>query len=184
MKDIIKDYSSAISNNKYNQKVLFNTVDKLLHRKPKKRYPTASSKSELVNNFGDFFCSKIAVLRNELTDRTINNNQPNPVLVLEPPIQCESREFQTVTEQEVGNIVDKISKKSCELDRTPATILKRCKETLLTTFANIINMSLETGRMPVQFKKAVLKPKLKKNTNLELEEYSNFRPISSLKSLR
>ena len=51
--DMIKDakttyYSSAISNNKYNQKVLFNTIDKLLHRKPKKRYPTASPKSEIL----------------------------------------------------------------------------------------------------------------------------------------
>ena len=54
--DMIKDlkatyYSSAISNNKYDQKVLFNTVDKLLHRKPKKRNATASSDTELVNNF-------------------------------------------------------------------------------------------------------------------------------------
>ena len=78
-------------------------------------------------------------------------------------MQCEFREYQTVTEQEVGNIVDKISKKTCELDPTPATILKRCKETLLSTFANIINMTLEAGRMPVQFKEAMLKPKLKKN---------------------
>ena len=186
--DMIKDakttyYSSAISNNKHNQKVLFNTIDKLLHRKPKKRYPTASSKTELVNNFGDFFCNKIAVLRNELTDKSINNNQPNPVPVPEPPIQCvEFTEFQTVTEQEVGNIVDKISKKSCELDPIPATILKNCKETLLSTFVNIINKSLETGCMPAQLKEAILKPKLKKN-NLEFEEYSNFRPISNLKFL-
>ena len=61
-------YSSAISNNKYNQKVLFNTFDKLLHRKPEKCYPTTSSRTELVNNFGDFFSNKIAVLRNELAN--------------------------------------------------------------------------------------------------------------------
>jgi hypothetical protein len=74
--DMIKEakttyYSSAISNNKYNQKVLFNTVDKLLHRKPEKCYPTTSSKTELVNNFGDFFSNKIAVLRSELANISI-----------------------------------------------------------------------------------------------------------------
>ena len=146
-------YSSAISNNKYNQKVLFNTIDKLLDIKPKKRYPTASSKTELVNNFGDFFCNKITVLRNELTDKSTNNNQLNSISVPESPIQCvEFTEFQTVTEQEVGNILDKISKKSCELDPIPATILKSCKETLLSTFVNIINKSLDTGCMPAQLR--------------------------------
>jgi hypothetical protein len=36
--------------------------------------------------------------------------------------------------------------------------------------------------MPVQLKDAMLKPKLKKS-NLEFEEYSNFRLISNLKFL-
>jgi hypothetical protein len=88
-----------------------------------------------------------------------------------------------VTEQEVENIiVDANGKKSCELDPIPATILKGCKKTLLPTFTNIINKSLETACMPVQLKEALLKPKLKKR-NLEFEEYSNFRPISNLKFL-
>jgi hypothetical protein len=78
--------------------------------------------------------------------------------------QCvEFRVFQTVTEQEVENIVDTNGKKSCELDPIPATILKGCKKTLLPTFTNIINNSLETGCMPVQLKEAMLKPKLKKS---------------------
>ncbi len=36
--------------------------------------------------------------------------------------------------------------------------------------------------MPAQLKEAMLKPKLKKS-NLEFEEYLNFRPISNLKYL-
>ncbi|CAB4030953.1 Hypothetical predicted protein, partial [Paramuricea clavata] len=183
--DMIKEakttyYSSAISNNKYNQKVLFDTVDKLLHRKPEKCYRTTSSKTELVNNFGDFFSNKIAVLRSDLANISTYDNQLRPAELL---TQCvEFRVFQTVTEQEIENIVDANGKKSCELDPIPATILKGCKKTLLPTFTNIINKSLETGCMPVQLKEAMLKPKLKKS-NLEFEEYSNFRPISNLKFL-
>ena len=183
--DMIKEakttyYSSAISNNKYNQKVLFDTVDKLLHRKPEKYYPTTSSKTELVNNFGDFFSNKIAVLRSELANISTYDNQLRPAKL---STQCvEFRVFQTVTEQEVENIVDANGNKSCELDPIPATILKGCKKTLLPTFTNIINKSLETACMPVQLKEAMLKPKLKKS-NLEFEEYSNFRPISNLKFL-
>ena len=59
-------YSSIISDNVHNQKVLFSTVDKLLHRKPEKRYPTASSKTELVNIFVDLFNNKIVTIRIEL----------------------------------------------------------------------------------------------------------------------
>ena len=130
-------YSFVISNNRYNQKVLFNTVDKLLHRKQEKRYPTTSSTTELVNNFGDFFSNKIAVRHNVLTDKSGQDNQLGSVPV-ESPTQClEFREFQVVTEQKVGNIVDTSGKISCELDPIPATILKSCKETLLPTFTDI-----------------------------------------------
>ena len=122
------------------------------------------------------------MLRNELTGKSINNNELSAVPV-EQPMQCvQFREFQAVPEQEVGNIVDASSKKSFELDSIPPTILKSCKETLLFTFTDIINKSLETGCMPAQLKEAMLKPKLQKN-NLDFEEYSNFRPISNLKYL-
>jgi uncharacterized protein (UPF0305 family) len=67
-----------------------------------------SSKTELVNNFGDFFSDMIAVLRNELANISIYDNQLSPV---ELSTQCvEFRVFQTVTEQEVENIVDSMAK--------------------------------------------------------------------------
>jgi hypothetical protein len=65
-------YSSVISSNAHNLKVLFSTVDKLLHRKPEKRYPTASSTTDLVNKFADFFSKKIAI-RNKLKSRKNSN---------------------------------------------------------------------------------------------------------------
>ena len=48
-------YSSVISENALDPKILFNAVDKLLHRKVEKRYRTALSTIELTNNFADFF---------------------------------------------------------------------------------------------------------------------------------
>ena len=49
----------------------------------------------------------------------------------------------------------------------------KSEETLLSTFANIINKSFESSCMPAQPKEAIVKPKLKKN-NLKFEEYSNL----------
>ena len=125
--DMIKDtkttyYSSAISNNKYNQK---------------------------VNNFGDFFYNKIAVLRNELTDKSINNNQAKR----RTQFQCWNRRHNALSSVSLKRLSSKKSEilltKLATLisNAIAATILKSCKETL-PTFANyIINKSFETGCM-------------------------------------
>ena len=55
-------YSSIIFNNTSNQKILFNAVDKLLHWRPEKRYPTASSTVKLANNFAEFFHNKMVTI--------------------------------------------------------------------------------------------------------------------------
>ena len=47
-------YLSITSENASDPKILFNTVDKLLHCKEGRRYPTAPSKMELAYNFAAF----------------------------------------------------------------------------------------------------------------------------------
>ena len=64
-----ENYYSNIHENKDNQKVLFNTVTRLLHRNTEKCYPTAPSSEVLANRFADFFCQKIEVIRNDLFAR-------------------------------------------------------------------------------------------------------------------
>ena len=50
---------------------------------------------------------------------------------------------------------------------------------LLPVFQKIVNLSLESGTVPKAFKKAVLKPLIKKS-NLDPEVLSNYRPVSKL----
>jgi hypothetical protein len=172
-------YSSVISSNAHNQKVLFSTVDKLLHRKPEKRYRTASSTTGLVNKFADFFSYKVAIIRKELAIDSSHCNQRNQE---EQYAQCvKFINFQEITEHEIKNAVDKVGKKSCELDPVPAKIFQGCQKTLLPIITKISNESLQSGCMPEKLKGAVLKPKVKKDS-LEYEEYTN-RSISNLKFL-
>ena len=110
---------------------LFNAVHKLLHRKVEKRYPTASSTTELTNNFADFFDRRIATVRLELSNEltsTIQSCGAN-----EQPCHVELTEFRVVTAKEVKRFEDKIGKKSwsCDLDPIPASIFKECKSTVL-----------------------------------------------------
>ena len=64
-----ENYYSNIQENKGNQKVLFNTVTRLLHRNTEKCYPTAPFSEVLADRFADFFCQKIEVIRNDLFAR-------------------------------------------------------------------------------------------------------------------
>ena len=171
-------YSSIISENASDPKILFNAVDKLLHRRVDRRYPIAPSTFELTNNFADFFDKKIASIRTELSKEMISGTQSCETY--KQPCQAEFTEFRVMSEREIESFVDKIGKKSCDLDPIPASILKECKSTILPVLTNIVNMSLQSASMPAALKEAMIKPKLKKD-NLDSEDYSNFRPISNLK---
>ena len=173
-------YSNIINENKGNQKVLFNTIDNLLHRNVEKRYPTALSANELANTFADFFHKKIELIRNGLlADCTavINPHLDEGICSIEFD---EFDEFKYISEAQIKNLIDTSRLKSCILDPFPASILKSCTDILLPIFTRIVNMSLETATMPTQLKEAVLTPKLKKDS-LDHEAYSHFRPISNLK---
>ena len=103
-------YTSIISNNAHNQKVLFKTVDKLPHRKPEKQYPAASSTIELANKFADFFSNKITTIRNELLTHPSYYTQSNQE---EQYVQCAKFiSFQDVTEPEIKHFIDKVDKKN------------------------------------------------------------------------
>ena len=112
---ILKDgkasyYSSIISENALDPKILLNAVDKLLHHKVEKHYPTASSTTQLANNFADFFDRRIATVRLELSNEltsTIQSCGAN-----EQPCHVELTEFRVVTAKEVKRFEDKIGKKS------------------------------------------------------------------------
>ena len=171
-------YSSILSENASDPKILFNAVDKLLHRKAERRYLPVPSMIELTNNFADFFDKKIATIRTELSTEATSRIQSREAN--EQLCHAEFTEFSVMSEREVESFVDTIGKKSCDLDPIPASVLKECKTTLLAVLTNIVNMSLQSASMPAALKEAIIKPKLKKD-NLDSKDYSNFRPISNLK---
>ena len=68
-------YLNLIGENKVNQRMVFNTVDKLFLRKIETCYPTAPSPERLANNFADFFCNKIEIIQNSLCKKKYNRFQ-------------------------------------------------------------------------------------------------------------
>ena len=131
----------------------------------------------LANRFVDFFCQKIAVIRNDLFVRytPVANS-----LVDAQACSAVLTEFERMTEAQVKSLINSCRLKTCILDPLPASIMKDCTNVLLPVLTKMINISIETANVPVQLKEAMIRPKLKKKS-LDHEVYSNFRPISNLK---
>ena len=70
--------------------------------------------------------------------------------------------FEPVTEAEVNKILKNLSKKTCSLDVVPTWLIIECADSLTPAITSIVNCSLESGEMPVDLKKAIVKPLLKK----------------------
>ena len=169
-------YSNIIQENKGNQKILFNTISRLLHRKTEECYPTAPSSEVLANRFADFFCQEIGAIKNDLFTRYTPVANP-----LGDAQACSAKltEFEYMTEDQVKSLANSSCLKTCSLDPLPASIMKDCMDALLPVLT-MINISIETATVPVQLKETMIRPKLKKES-LNYEVYYNFRPLSKLK---
>ena len=87
--------------------------------------------------------------------------------------------FREVTSEEVREIIRSSPPKSCSLDPVPTSLLLKCLDSTIEYIREIINLSLRSGTVPKCFKEAIVIPILKKS-NLDPENFKNFRPVSNL----
>ena len=156
--DIIKSLSG-------NARKIFNLVYSLTGTKQENPLP---AEDNLPDKFSSFFLEKITKIRNGLDHILPYKPQPHS-----HPID-KLTDFTPLTDDEVYNLIHRSSGKSCELDPIPGSLLKSTVLTLVLLIGNIIK-SLSTGIFPIMWKKAVVKPLLKK-PGLECI-FKNYRPI-------
>ena len=82
------------------------------------------------------------------------------------------------TQDKIQDIIIKSPSKSCELDPLPIYLLTEMLEYLLPMITAIINKSLVESKVALSFKKANIRPLLKK-PNLHKEELKHYRPVSN-----
>ncbi|CAB3985712.1 Hypothetical predicted protein [Paramuricea clavata] len=155
-------YSTIIRDNAHDQKVLFQTVEKLLQKSSDRRYPLANSDRVLADAFADYFVTKIDGVRQDvLARKNMAGNSPGEI----DEVTCTSNfsSFDMLTEEDVVNLIGETTIKSCSLDPVAAIIMKKCYMTLVPLFRRIINLSLSLGTMPEDLKIAILSPLLKKS---------------------
>ena len=86
--------------------------------------------------------------------------------------------FEPLKESQIRDLINSMAKKSCALDPVPSHLLISCLDVLLPVITKMVNLSLETGQFPNQWKMANVNPLLKKQ-NLA-PTFQNPRPISNL----
>jgi hypothetical protein len=145
----------------------------------KKKWYYQHDDEELANRFGDFFLGKIETSRDNLKASRESLHSPD---VLSADVKFEGLQlthFRPTSIVEIRKIIQKSPLKSCELDPLPTFLLKECIETLLPIITTIVNKSITESYVPATFRKAVVRPLLKK-PGLDQNVLKNYRPVSNL----
>ena len=135
-------------------------------------YPEHSSKTQLANEFSDYFEEKIIKIRAKIPSTSKFHDYDKTVDVT--PLTS----FEPLSNEDIRKLILSAAPKSCSLDPIPTSLLKDCIEILLPSIGKVINMSLIQGEMPEGFKHAVVTP-MPKKTDAD-PTFKNFRPVSNL----
>ena len=166
-------FSDAIIEAEGDQKKLYSIIKSLTTVKSDMPLPHHTSLQQLAEDFGQFFIKKIEDIRTELN---VPVNLPIPQSSSYTGTHL--TKFNQLTNADVKKLVMSSKTTSCDLDPIPTRLLKDHITLLTPIITKIINLSLQTGEFPNEWKFAFVKPLLKKPglaTTLK-----NYRPISNL----
>ncbi len=168
----------------------FNILNTLLNYSSK-LLPKTDSWGDLANRFASFFIEKVKKIRDNLDYEvstmqvTTSKVSGNRETLREEVSSSDTRylmELRPVTEEEVYDLVGKLSNKCCLLDAVPTWLLKENKSCFVPFITNVINVSFESGVFPDPLKEAIISPVIKKQ-NLDSNTLQNYRPVSNIKVL-
>ena len=171
---------SSIKTCKKDTKKLYQIVGKFLKSYSSNKLPQICPAHELPNAFATFFQNKIVMLHQDLS-----TNQSAVCAPEENDVVFDGTtfdQFNPVTTVDVNNILHSSNSTNCKLDPLPAVLLKKCSSVVVNAITVIINNSLKSSQVPLEFKKAIISPLLKSH-NLDPDTLANYRPISHLSFL-
>ena len=173
-------FYSALVSSSQNCKQLFRNMFSLLGKTKKTSLPTTVDPTLLPNMFAEHFRNKIAAIYHSLAlvglpQSTEAQSTQSQEAFSGTPLTA----FTPVSEECVKKLILATAPKSCELDPIPTKLLFQHIDQLSPTITHIMNASIVSGSVPTEFKRALVKPLLKK-PNLDPNDLKNYRPISNL----
>ena len=135
--------------------------------------PNSDNDKDLADNFANYFIDKIRNIRDQLDEYPKYDPKEEA-----KDIPTLLGIFNQIAAEDIMSIVGSMASKSCKLDVVPTSLFKAILPNIIDTLVRIINASLEQGVFTRKWKRAIVKPLLKKS-GLELI-FKNYRPVSNL----
>ena len=160
-------YEARVTECGNDQKKLFGLVESLL------KAPSVNGSDHSSDEFNSFFTQKVLRIHDSLDSTEHSHNQD--------PVTAVNRfdNFSPVTLEEIIIVVKKSPSKTCPLDPWPTWMVKQHLNSLAPVIQRIVNESLCTGVFPESWKRALIRPLLKK-PSLDAMDMKNFRPVANL----
>ena len=171
-------YVNKLSENKHDFKKVFDIANKLLFQNEEMPFPPCEDKKLLANQFNLFFITEIEKIMEILVP---TNTHPSNHVYLESEIETAVilHEFRPITLDATKKLILSATPKSCKLDPIPMNLLRNRIDVLAPIIQKIINISITNGMISANMKEALLRPLLRKS-NLDPQQFKNFRPVSNL----
>lgn len=160
-----KFFTDFVEDNSSDQGRLFRATRTLLGKNDSKlSFPDYDDKSLLVNDIARFFARKIMRIRDQIDSTIIADMDTVP----DDPIDSDAKilsEFKPLSEADILALIQKSSKKTCNLDPMPTKLVVESLDHLLPVITKMINSSLLGGHFPKVWKEALIDPRYKKSWN-------------------
>ena len=173
-------FNKLFSDNARNSKALFRSLSDLL-KAPENTNSTLPSPREnenLATSFLGYFESKVTGIRDCLppADAVATGSSES-----QQPLSPQQRLsfFRQIDESDIHSIIFSSHCTTSLSDPVPSPIFKACFPSIANVITRFINLSLETGTVPVPLKSATIRPILKRG-NLDPAGLASYRPISTL----
>ena len=174
-------YVKLVKTQSSNPKQLWTSINSLSGTTKSKVLPDHENLSTLVNSFNHYFTGKVTQIRANIgigiidhldITKFADNIKSNVSSTAQMSV------FQDIKEADIKSIRNCSPSQSCSLDPIPTYLLQSC-EAIVSPIRKLINSSLNTGVVPKCFKHALITP-LIKNSKLDCNQMSSYRPISNL----
>ncbi len=160
---------SKIEECAHDSKQFFKVVNQITNNSKMNPLPTGN-RTELAENFSNFFGTKIEKIRSQLD----KFEQYEPIMVSVDKFE----KFPEIDADQIRKLIVDSKTTDCHLDPFPTRLVKEYIDVLLPLITKMVNLSLANGSFPRNWKEAILIPLLK-NLSLELVN-KNYRPVSNL----
>ncbi len=162
-------FSAIISRSCHNSRVLFSTVNAVLHPVAT---PSLIPSANICEAFLHFFIGKVTGIRSQIS------SDSNDLIIPADPIN-HLTSFWPISLPQLKYVIAHMKPTRSPGDVIPSSLFNTVFDTIGPSILSILNNNLSSGVVPASFKHAVIQPLLKKN-GLDPFNMSHFRPISKL----